>query len=140
LALLHATTHPENIGRLALVSPAAATAQGRQEFETRYAERMRDPRILRAREELVQSGLRERDPEAYRKRLFELSVAGYFRDPEQARNLTPFRVTGRTQDAVWKSLGDYDLTEGLQRLAVPALVMQGRHDPIPLARAEHIAR
>ena len=140
LAMLHAIAHPEKIGRLALVSPAAATAQGRQEFETRFAERMRDPRILRSREDLMQSGLRERDPEAYRKRLFELSVAGYFRDPEQARNLTPFRVTGRTQDAVWKSLGDYDLTEGLKRLAVPALVMHGRHDPIPLARAEDIAR
>ena len=46
--MLHATAHPEKIGRLALVSPAAATAQGRQEFETRFAERMRDPRILRS--------------------------------------------------------------------------------------------
>src|ERR1051326_8327680 len=140
LAMLHATAYPERVGRLALVSPAAATAQGRREFEARFAERMRDPRIVRAREELMQSGLRERDPEAYRKRLFELSVAGYFRDPEGARNLTPFRVTGRTQDAVWKSLGDYDLSDELERLEVPSLVIHGRHDPIPLASAERTAR
>ena len=139
LALLYATEHPQRVGRLALVSPAAVTAAGRREFEDRFAERVRDPRIVAARTELQASGLRESDPEAYRKRLFELSVAGYFRDPAEAKNLTPFRVTGRTQDAVWKSLGDFDLTEPLRRLSVPALVMHGRHDPIPMATAEHVA-
>jgi proline iminopeptidase len=140
LAMLHATHHPQRIARLALVSPAAPTSDGRQEFERRFAERMRDPRIRRARDELQQSGLRERDPEQYRKRLFELSVAGYFHDPERARDLTPFRVTGRTQDAVWQSLGEYDLSEELGRLAVPALVIHGRHDPIPLSSAEQTAK
>ena len=32
-----------------------------------------------------------------------------FFDPARARDLTPFRVTGRTQQEVWASLGDYDL-------------------------------
>ena len=140
LAMLHAVEHPDRVARLALVSPAAATAHGRQEFEDRFGERMRDPRVQQAREGLQQSGMRERDPEAYRKRLFELSVAGYFADPEKARDLTPFRVTGRTQDAVWKSLGDYDLSEGLSGLSVLALVLHGRHDPIPLSSAEHAAK
>src|SRR5262249_8241177 len=75
----------------------------------------------------------------YRKRLFELSVAGYFKDPARAQNLTPFRVTGRTQDAVWKSLGDFDLLGNLRRLGIPALVIHGRHDPIPLWTAEQTA-
>ncbi|MBI4500804.1 MAG: alpha/beta hydrolase [Gemmatimonadetes bacterium] len=140
LAMLHAIEHPERVARLGLVSPAAATAHGRQEFEDRFAERMRDPRIQQRREALQQSGMRERDPETYRKRLFELSVAGYFADPGKAKDLTPFRVTGRTQDAVWKSLGDYDLGDRLRRLSVPALIMHGRHDPIPLACAEHTAK
>ena len=140
LALLYATRHPARVASMALVSPAAGTAQGRQEFERRLAERSRDPRILGAREELQRSGLRERDPEAYRLRLFELSVAGYFYRPEQARNLTPFRVTGRTQDAVWRSLGQYDLTAELGRLRIPSLVMHGRHDPIPLSTAEQTAK
>jgi proline-specific peptidase len=139
LGLLHAIEHPDRIARLALVSPASTTAEGRREFERRFAERMRDPRIQGAREALQQSGLRERDPEAYRQRLFELSVAGYFRDPENARHLTPFRVTGRTQDAVWQSLGDFDLTDSLSRISVPALVAHGWYDPIPVESAERTA-
>ena len=59
--------------------------------------------------ELADSGLRERDPDAYRQRAFELSVAGYFADPAAAHDLTPFRVTGRVQQTVWESLGDFDL-------------------------------
>lgn len=140
LALLFAGESPDSIGRLALVSPASASAAGRREFEQRFAERMRNPAITREREELQRSGLREQDPEAYRKRLFELSVAGYFKEPARSRDLTPFRVTGRTQDAVWQSLGDYDLTPALSRLSIPALVLHGRHDPIPLRSAEETAR
>src|SRR2546426_6028530 len=37
-----------------------------------------------------------------------LSVAGYFRDPSRAAEMTPFRVTARTQDAEWESLGAYE--------------------------------
>jgi proline iminopeptidase len=139
LALLFAAEYPERVERLALVAPAAATRQDRDEFERRFAERARDPRIAAAREALQSSDLRERDPEAYRRKLFELSVAAYFRDPAAARHLTGFRVTGRTHDAVWQSLGDYDVTARLARLAVPALVVIGRHDPLPLASAERVA-
>ena len=140
LALLFATEHPDLVGRLALVSPAAASADRRAEFERRFAERMRDPAIQQARQALQASGLREQDPEAYRRRLFELSVAGYFRDPARARDLTPFRVTGRTQDAVWQSLGSFDLRPRLTGLRVPALVAHGRFDPMPVESAEETAR
>ena len=119
LAMLYAVNHPRKVGRLALVSAAAATHGGREEFERRFAERMRDPRITEERERLRASGLRERDPKAYRQRAFELSVAAYFRNPALAHDLTPFRVTGRTQEAVWESLGDYDLSSELSALTVP---------------------
>lgn len=140
LALLYAVHHPDRVGRLALVSPAAATARGRAEFERRFAERANDPRIAEARKRLAASGLRHSDPDAHRRRVFELAVAPYFRDPERAADLTPFRVTGRTQDEVWRSLGDYDLTGDLERVRVPALVVHGRHDPIPLWSAEDTTR
>lgn len=140
LALLYAVEHPGNVHRLALVSPAAPSADGRAEFERRFAERMRDERVQSARRAVQESGLREHDPEAYRKRMFELSVAGYFRDPERARDLTPFRVSGRTQDEVWRSLGSYDLRPQLGDLSLAALVAHGRHDPIPLETAEETAR
>ena len=140
LAMLYAIEHPERVARLALVSPAAASAAGRAESDRRFAERMQSEKVRGARRTVQASGLRERDPEAYRKRIFELAVAGYFRDAEQARGLTPFRITGRTQEAVWKSLGSFDLRPQLGRLHVPVLVAHGRHDPIPLETAEETAR
>lgn len=139
LALLCAVEHPATVGRLALVCPAPTTAGDRGRFEQRFAERSRAPAIVRERESLQASDLRERDPDAYRRRLFELSVAGYFRDPEKVHDLTPFRLTGRTQQAVWESLGDYDLRASLDVLDVAAAVLAGRHDPIPLDTAEATA-
>lgn len=140
LALLFAVRHRQRVARLALVSPAATTRAGRDEFERRFARRMRGAWVEHAREELRSSGLRQRDPETYRARAFELSVAGYFKDPRRASDLTPFRVTGRTQQAVWESLGPYDLESELPTLeGIPALVVHGRHDPIPLDSAERTA-
>ena len=142
LALLYAASYPERVGRLALVSPAPLDPEQREEFHRRFAERQHSPELQRAREDLRTSALRERDPASYQQRSFELAVAGYFRDPTRARDLTPFRVTGRTQDAVWESVAATDLRAELDELAelcIPALVIHGRHDPIPLDAAERVA-
>jgi len=137
LAVLYALEHPARVARLALVCPAPPTAEWRQEFERRLAERNRDPRILRARAQLRESGAREADSEKYRRAAFALSVAGYFRDPERAHELTPFRITQRTQQAVWESLGTYDLRGRIRATfpvgkAPPTLVIAGTYDPMPL--------
>lgn len=128
--------------RLILIDPAPVSRRYRLQFEAEFARRQTDPKILAMREQLVSSGLRERDPAAYRQRVFELSVAGYFADPAAARDLTPFRVTGRVQESVWQSLDDYDLTASgqLDTVMVPTLICHGRHDPIPLASSEAAAR
>jgi proline iminopeptidase len=139
LAMLYATTHPDRVTGLALVSPAPAWRAAREEFERRFAERNMAPWLQQARRELREGGLRESDPEAYRRRLFELSVAAYFPDPECARDLTPFRVTGRTQTGVWESLGDYDLRPALRTLRTPAVVLHGDDDPIPPDTARAVA-
>lgn len=139
LALLYAIAHPDRVERLALVSPAPAWRAARAEFERRFAERSQAPPIVAARRELQASGLREADSEAYRRRAFELSVAGYFHDWRRATDLTPFRITGRTQEAVWESLGEYDLRPDLARLRVPARVVHGEDDPIPMETAETLA-
>lgn len=131
LSLLYAIEHPDRVERLALVSPAPAWRAAREEFERRFAERTMAPALQEARAALRASDLRERDPGAYQRRTFELSVAGYFHDPAKVADLTPFRVTGRTQQEVWASLGDYDLRPALARLRLPALVLHGDDDPIP---------
>ena len=149
LALLYAIEAAEGRvapapGRLVLIDPAPVTRAWREAFEAEFARRQAGPEVRALRDELAASGLRERDPEGYRHRAFELSVAGYFADPRAARDLTPFRVTGRVQQSIWSSLGDFDLRPALERvrerLAIPALVVHGRADPIPLESSEAVAR
>ena len=139
LALLYSVEYPEKVRRLALVSPAPAWRAARDEFERRFSARNMAPELQRERAALRQGGLREADPDAYAQRLFELSVAPYFHNPERARDLTPFRVTGRTQQEVWASLGDYDLRQSLARLRLPALVLHGESDPIPIEASRELA-
>jgi proline iminopeptidase len=139
LALLYAREHPDRVASLALVSPAPVWRGARAEFERRLAERNAAPGIQAERARVQAGGLRELSPEAYRRRMFELSVAGYFHDWRRAGELTPFRITGRTQQAVWESLGEFDLRPDLARLALPALIVHGQDDPIPEATARELA-
>jgi proline iminopeptidase len=139
LAMLYATEHPGRVERLALVSAAPVWRGARDEFERRFQARTMTPALMEARAALRASGLRESDPAAHAARLFELAVAGYFHDPARARDLTPFRITERTRVAVWDTLGDYDLRPALRRLDLPAVVIQGEDDPIPVESARETA-
>jgi proline iminopeptidase len=140
LALLYAIEYPNRVSRIALISPAPAWRAAREEFERRFSERNLAPELQRQRAALRESGLRDADPQAYAQRLFELSVAPYFHNPQRARDLTPFRVTSRTQQEVWASLGDYDLRSSIAALRVPALVLHGESDPIPIEASRELAR
>ncbi len=130
--------------RLVLISPAPVTSAYRREFDDNLRRRGNAPVVVAEREALMASGLRERDPEAYRQRIFELGVSGYFADPADARDLTPFRVVGRVQQSTWESLGEFDLRPSLERLRmhlrVPSCIVCGRDDPIPTASSIDAAR
>ena len=137
-ASAHRTTHHPS--RLVLIDPAPVTREFRREFETEFLRRQADSSVAELRAELADSGLRERDPEAYRQRAFELGVAGYFSDPRNATDLTPFRVVGRVQQSVWESLGDFDLIKDLKGIKIPSIIVHGRDDPIPLASSSEAAQ
>jgi proline iminopeptidase len=140
LAMLYAQAHPGRVASLALVSPAPAAAAERPGYEATLAARNSTPEIKAARAALQASDLRERDLGEYNRRLFALAVSGYFHDPSRALELTPFRITGRTQQAVWDSLDDdFDLRPVLRTLDVPAMVVHGDDDPIPMASARATA-
>ena len=126
--------------RLALIDPAPVTRAYREAFEQEFARRQAGPAIAAMRDELARSGLKDSDPDAYRQRAFEISVAGYFADPRRARDLTPFRVTGRIQQSIWSSLGDFDIVPALGAVHCPTFLAHGRQDPIPLASSEAAAR
>ena len=145
LATLYATEAARHVGlwylvsRLVLIDPASPTSAFRQRFEATFDERQASPWVQEQRAALAASGLRERDPATFRQRSFELSVAGYFADPANARDLTPFRVTSRVQQSVWESLGTFDLLPALRTIRVPTLVVHGREDPIPVESSEAVA-
>jgi proline iminopeptidase len=124
---------------LALVDPAPASSKFRREFEEEFARRQGSEEVKRLRADLLSSGLRERDPAAFRQRQFELAVAGYFHDLTLLSGLTAFRVTGKVQQSVWESLGEFDLIPLLRDAGVPSLVVHGREDPIPLASSRAVA-
>jgi proline iminopeptidase len=124
---------------LTLISPAPFLAADRAAFDAELQRRQLSPEVADLRLALQKSGLREQDPEAYRQRAFELSVAGYFAHPERASNLTPFRVTGRVQQSTWASVDGPALLSALPSVQLPTLVVHGDRDPIPIASARSTA-
>lgn len=139
LGLLFALEHPDLVDRLALVAPAPTYGEARAAFNAEFARRQAAPDVAEARAALSRSGLREANPDAFWRRAFELSVAGYFMEPSRAANLTPFRVGARAQKAVWDSLRGLDLRPRLGEITVPTLILHGRHDPVPLSASEALA-
>ena len=139
LALLFTLEHPELVAKLALVAPAPAYPEARAAYNAEFERRQAAPEVAAARAELSASGVRERDPVAFWKRAFELSVAGYFKEPSRASRLTPFRVGARAQKAVWESLKGIDLRQRLGEVTAETLILHGRWDPVPLASSETLA-
>ncbi|MDP9206830.1 MAG: alpha/beta hydrolase [Gemmatimonadota bacterium] len=126
--------------RIALINPAPLTREYRRQFEEEFNRRQQSPEIQKLRAELAASGLKEKDPAAYRQRAFELGVAGYFSDPRKATDLTPFRVVARVQQSVRESLGNFDLIRDIKGIKTPSIIVHGRDDPIPLASSVEAAR
>ncbi len=124
---------------LVLISPAPFKPADRSVFDAELQRRQLAPAVAGFRAELQASGLREADPNAYRQRAFELSVAGYFAHPERSANLTPFRVTGRVQQSTWASVNADALSAALPGVGLPTLVVHGDRDPIPLESARATA-
>lgn len=142
LALLYASEHANRVRALVLVDPAAGWGDYTARFEREFARRSQADAVKQMAAELEASGLGGRDPRAYRRRRFELAVAGYFRDPRDAHDLAPFQVQVQAQQATWSSLAGYgpELRRRLATVRAPALILHGRHDPIPLEWAEELAR
>jgi proline iminopeptidase len=130
LALLYATRYGR-VEKMALVSPAPIFSAGRPVMLERLAEKLKRPEVTALRRELDLSDKRNR---------FALAVSGYFVNPQRALELTPFTVRERAADAIWQSLGDYDLRPQLSGLAVKMLVVAGQEDPIPIANASELSQ
>ncbi len=141
LALLYAVEREMNVRLLVLVDPAAGWGDYMREFDAEFARRSQSETVQAIRKELESSDLAQRDIAEYRRRRFELSVAGYFHDPAAVRGLTPFKVQAQVQSSTWASLATHrsQLRDKLAALELPTLILHGRHDPIPLRWAEELA-
>jgi proline iminopeptidase len=141
LALLYAGEHPGRVGAMALVAPAPGWGEYHREFKDEFARRSRLEAVQRLRAELETSGLAESDPQAYQRRRFDLSLAGYYYQPAAVRDAPPFTVQLQAQQATWSSLRGHgaELRRRLSGLIVPTIILHGRHDPIPLRWAEELA-
>ena len=139
LGLLFAIQNPDRADRMVLLTPASITADSRNQFLEQMARRTADLGILGQQRDLLRSDLRKRDPTAFRRRAFELTLAPHLKNPKQTFGITPFHINHRVREAVWRSLGDYDFTDEISALSIPALVVHGRFDPIPLSSSQQIA-
>lgn len=133
LAMLYAVAHPERVERLLLISPAPAAGRERAAMKERMVAALQRPAVEALRRTLDLS-----EPEGRRGR-FALAVSGYFVDPRRALELTPFVVKQNAEEAIWASLGDYDLRPRLATLTLPALVVHGVDDVIPIETARATA-
>jgi proline iminopeptidase len=127
LAMLYALEHPERVEKLALLSPATAAARERPQAAARLLEMAKRPEV---------EALKQRLDLSDRKNRFAVAVAGWFADPAKALEMTPFLVQQRAEQAVWQSLGDYDLRPRLAKLNIRSFIVHGRQDPIPTSSAQ----
>lgn len=130
LALHYAVAYPENVERLLLISSAPSRGFWREQMKLRMQQAAARAEVLAWKSTLDLTDRRQR---------FALAVAGYFVEPRQALELTPFVVRASAEQAVWQSLGDYDLRPALSSLELPALLIHGQDDPIPLEAARETA-
>jgi proline iminopeptidase len=139
LGLIFATQHPGRVRRMLLVTPASVNSEFRNSYLEELNRRTVDLGIIHKQRDLIRSDLRKHRPDQFRQRAFRLSLEPFLKNPNKTIGVQPFFISHRGRAALWRSLGEYDLTEGLSKLSVEALVIHGRHDLIPLDSSRKIA-
>jgi proline iminopeptidase len=144
VAAFYAAAHPQNVDRMVLVTPGPLAAQYDAQFEAERQSRT-SPAVLQQQGELIGLLLsgQSPDPVATCNQLFSIYFPAYFADPANVANLrgqwcdmspTAASLLPFSMFAGRASLGpNWDLTPLLGGIQVPALVIHGAGDAIPLA-------
>jgi proline-specific peptidase len=150
LAMEYATRHPHRVSHLALLNSAPASHADRLFFL--QERRRKSAADIEAKQAIAatpsyRSGDLAADAEYYRAH-FRATI----RDPDQLERVVRRLRVAFTPEGVRKAraieqrlynqtydLGEYDLLPRLSRLRIPARVLHGEHDFIPLECAAHIA-
>lgn len=153
LALEYAVRHPSRVSHLILMNPAPPSAADLAVLRTSYLERLGDE-MNRQRVIMAGAGYQAGDPEAvtarYRihfkaaltrpddyERLMSRMQAAFVRQGQEGI-VKARAVEDRLMRDTWESPG-YDLLPRLGGLRIPALVITGADDFIPVEVAERIA-
>jgi proline iminopeptidase len=143
LALLYALEYPDQVEALILVAPAPASALNLAELNKRLYGRM-SPLERREVAEALALATEEPTPETMAD-FKQLLYSFYFYDRKVLADLSPIetspanaRVAFQVNQAIWDSLGDYDLHQALTTLEIPTLIIHCNIDPVPIEGAQHI--
>ncbi|HKW46553.1 MAG TPA: alpha/beta fold hydrolase [Gemmatimonadaceae bacterium] len=154
LALEYAVRHPERVSRLILMNPAPASASDFASFRKIYIEKL-GPEMSRQQAMIASPAYRDGDPAAvtarYRIHFKPALVRTDDYDRLMSRMQAAFASQGRAGILRARAIEDrlraetwqdpaYDLLPKLGGLHIPALVIAGERDFIPIEIANHIAQ
>lgn len=135
VAMAYAAAHASRLASLILVDSIPPTSEGLQAAHRRFLARQR---------ELVRQGVVARRLPAVtgddcRPRFLSL-LPVYFADPARPATDEILRTSCRERvgQRIWDATLPYDLREGLCRLALPCLILQGSRDPFGLDMVQEI--
>src|SRR3972149_9319931 len=140
LVMLYAITYPKRVTRLIISnSMPARDGEWRMEMATIESEFERQHGVQEELAALDKSRLRERDPAAYFRRYGEIKSWQIFVDTtDAAKTVHTIEPCPLVNYYTWESLRGYDFRRELKRLRLPALIIHGERDIIPLKYAEEI--
>lgn len=144
VAAFYADAHPQSVDRMVLVTPGPVAASFDAPFEAERVART-DPKVLEKQGELFGLLFSGQSPHPVKtcEQLFSIWFPAYFHDPANAANMrgTYCDTTDEGANALLFSLfagrgslgADFNLAPMLGGIQVPALVIHGAGDAIPLA-------
>ena len=151
LAMEYATRHPDNVSHLILMNTAPASGHEVERFRQmlRMSRPPGDVEMMRAisASERYQAGDLEAEADYYRIHFrvtvprpenLELIVGRLRSDFTPSTVRTARAIEERLYEQTWTT-ADYDLIPRLQNLRVPALVLHGEQDFVPVGMAARIA-
>ena len=144
LAMYYAIEHPDAVSRLLLVdSSPASWALNFPYFLRTIAERQTESDRATLGAVAAAPGARN-DPEAMA-RYYATYFRVFFVNPELSKKLVLgidqhwLANNAVTNDAIWASIGKYDIHPRLSRIVAPTLILHGRSSVISMQGAEAIA-
>jgi proline iminopeptidase len=150
----YAAAHPDRVERLILHSPAAPTKVLLSEMDAEVQRRLKRQYTDEQLKRLAvlaswQTWLKASDPRGVCSEMFQMVLSVYAFNIESMKLMKGDVCSGSKESVrrqrfvtaqIWQSLGNYDLIPSLGVVKVPALIIHGTADVIPLKSSEAWAR